>query len=94
MGPDGIERTIRVIYDPDTQSIITRTITTPQGDVASNSFDLQRQAFLAVSSNDPALRWLPDGDQFVVGKAENAHIPAHCRDRLVTRNQALDSASN
>ncbi len=87
----GWEGAVRIIYDPDTHSIITRTIRTPQGDVAPNSLDLQRQAFLALSQNDPTLRWMPDGGQYVVGRTEIAHIPPEVRNSLLTREQALES---
>jgi hypothetical protein len=86
----GWEGGVRIIYDPDTHSIITRTITTPQGDVAPNSLDLQREAFLAVSQNDRTLHWMPDGSQYIVGKTEIAHIPAEVRSSLVTREQASE----
>ena len=89
MGEDGVERTIRIIYDPDTHSVITRTVADRKGDAAGNSLDLQRQAFLAVGKNDPTLRWMPDGGRYVQGKTEIAFIPPSERDRLVRRDQAL-----
>jgi hypothetical protein len=88
MGPDGVERTIRIIYDHDSHSIITRTVADCNSDVASNSFDLQRQAFLAVGENDPELRWMPDGGRYVQGKTEIALFPPSERDLLIKRAEA------
>jgi len=87
-GPDGVERTIRIIYDPDTHSIITRTVADCNGGAASNSFELQRQAFLAVGENDPELRWMPDGGRYVQCKTEIALIPPSERHLLIGRDGA------
>jgi hypothetical protein len=89
MGDNGIERTIRIIYDPDTHSIITRTVADSDGNVARNSLTLQRRAFLAVSKYDPKLRWMPDGGRFVQGNPEIACIPRSQRRRLIKREAAL-----
>ena len=86
------ECSVRIIYDPVTHAILTRTVESSAGGSLRGSFELQKQAFLSVSRDDADLRWMPDGDRYVVRGPETAHIPPRDQHLLRTREMALRAA--
>ena len=62
IGLEEWECSVRIIHDPVTHAILTRTVESSAGGSSPDSFGLQKQAFLAVSRRRrPALdaRWRP-----------------------------------